>query len=161
MEESQDGEDFEEADKQVENSKVPPQLRPWQFKPGQSGNPGGRPKGTISLKEFAKRYLQELDDEGKIEFMAGLDKDTVWKMAEGNPKNDVDLNAKVTIADVLKDIEHAQITGQIVADTELIQDTGQEEKLGDIPQEQSPATLPAEQVVEKYYSEESAAGFHD
>ena len=31
-------------------------LAPYQFKPGQSGNPSGRPKGP-SMKEWAKNYL--------------------------------------------------------------------------------------------------------
>lgn len=61
-------------------------LRPWQFKPGQSGNPGGRPKGTISLKEYAKKYLRELPEEEKLKFLEGLDKVDIWKLAEGNPE---------------------------------------------------------------------------
>lgn len=66
-------------------------LKPWLFKPGQSGNPAGRPKGSKSLKTYAKEYLESLSDEEKMEFMRGLDKDTVWKMAEGNPKQDTDI----------------------------------------------------------------------
>lgn len=37
-------------------------LRP--FKPGQSGNPGGRPKGT-SITAILNRKLEELGDDGK------------------------------------------------------------------------------------------------
>ena len=59
--------------------------KPWLFKPGQSGNPKGKPKGTFSLKTYAKKYLKEMTDEEKLEFMRGLPKDTIWKMAEGNP----------------------------------------------------------------------------
>lgn len=67
------------------------QYKPWLFKKGQSGNPKGKPKGTFSLKTYAKKYLQEMTDEEKIEFMEGLPKEVIWKMAEGNPKQDTDV----------------------------------------------------------------------
>jgi len=78
-------------------------LRPWQFKPGQSGNPGGKPKGAVSLKEYARKMLYELTEEGRLEYMKGLDKDLIWKMAEGMPpqefKGDIDVKSKVVKLD--------------------------------------------------------------
>lgn len=70
--------------------------RPWLFKPGQSGNPGGRPKGSKSLKTYAKEYLQTLTDEEKMEYLAGLDKKIIWEMAEGKPKSDVEISGELT-----------------------------------------------------------------
>ncbi len=82
---------MEQSDKSVENTE-----KPWLFKPGQSGNPKGRPPGSKSLKTFAKEYLLSLSDEEKLEFMAGMDKKTVWEMSEGKPKQDVDLQGEIT-----------------------------------------------------------------
>ncbi len=77
--------------------------KPWLFKKGQSGNPKGRPKGTISLKEYARQYLSSMTDEERLDFMEGLSKDIIWKMAEGNPKQDTDVTSKgesITIKEI-------------------------------------------------------------
>lgn len=65
------------------------QLIPYQWKKGQSGNPAGRPKGK-TLKEFAKDYLLSLPDDEKVEYLASLPPEIVWKMAEGLPHQTTD-----------------------------------------------------------------------
>lgn len=82
------------SEEQPKSSKAD-HLAPWQYKPGQSGNPGGRPKGT-SLKEYAKTFLTKMTPEEKEQFLKGLSKDTIWKMAEGNPKSDMELSGEIT-----------------------------------------------------------------
>lgn len=66
-------------------------IKGYQFVKGQSGNPGGRPKGAKSLKTFAREYLEMLPDEEKLEFMKALPEELVFRMAEGNPKQDTDI----------------------------------------------------------------------
>jgi len=76
-------------DAQKQNKKQYDWLKGYQFVKGQSGNPGGRPKGSKSLKTFAKEYLAKLPDEEKVSFLDSLPAEIVWKMAEGNPAQDV------------------------------------------------------------------------
>ena len=43
--------------------------RPWLFQPGKSGNPGGRKKGSKSVKTYAMEMLRDMDDKEKLKFL--------------------------------------------------------------------------------------------
>lgn len=63
-------------------------LKKYQWKKGQSGNPNGRPKEK-TLKEWVRKYLANLNDEGRKEFLKRVNLELAWKMAEGNPGTDI------------------------------------------------------------------------
>lgn len=91
---------MEDTDKQTKN-KVD-YIRPYQWKKGQSGNIMGRPKGK-TMKEYARQYLERMTDEERDEWLEGLDKDIIWQMSEGKPKQDMEvsgeLNSKIISVD--------------------------------------------------------------
>ena len=68
-------------------SQVPPQLNQFVFKKGSKGGPGrGKDK---TLKEYSREYLAKMTEEERLKFLNSLDPDLVWRMAEGNPSNDL------------------------------------------------------------------------
>lgn len=82
--------------------------KPWLFKKGNPGSPG-RPKGK-SLKEYSREYLATLTDEERQVFLEGLPKIDIWKMAEGNPKQDTEIKGNLTISQVLDALENGSKT---------------------------------------------------
>src|SRR3990167_1372636 len=66
------------------------------FQPGVSGNPSGRPKGT--MKDYLRRKFMEMSDEDKEVFLAKqkVDGKSQIEFGEGKAKQDMDINAEVT-----------------------------------------------------------------
>lgn len=78
---------MDEPEEQINN-------RPWMYKKGQSGNPGGRPKGSKSMKTYIKEKLAVMTEEEREVFLEGLDKRTIWEMAEGRADAKTELTGK-------------------------------------------------------------------
>jgi hypothetical protein len=81
---------MESAQKQHENSDLPdqePHVRGRPFQPGQSGNPGGRPRGSKSLRNLLIQALRKKAKDGKggeREFYELLTESIVVNAAKGN-----------------------------------------------------------------------------
>ncbi len=80
-----------------------------QFKPGESGNPKGRPKGSLNLKTILKKLLAEQDVDGQWA-------NPIAKKLLQKAFNDDDYRAIVEIIDRIegKAKEHRQNTGEII-----------------------------------------------
>lgn len=70
-------------------------IQPYQYKKGVSGNPSGRPIGSVSMKTYVRNKLLSMTDEEREEFLEGVDKKTLWEMSEGKAKQDVELSGEV------------------------------------------------------------------
>ena len=69
-------------------------LKQYQWQKGQSGNPLGANKGK-KMKTLAAELLAGMSDEEKAKWLKTQSPDFVWRMAEGNPKNDGDLDLTI------------------------------------------------------------------
>ena len=76
-------------------------IAPWLWKKGQSGNPSGKPKGALSMKKYVQNRLLTMTEDEREEFLEGISKDAIWKMAEGNPetKTDIKIGPKITFTE--------------------------------------------------------------
>jgi hypothetical protein len=78
----------------MEESQEQSNSRPWLWKKGQSGNPGGRKKGSKSMKTWVKEMLETMDDDKRQEFLEGISKEVIWKMGEGAPQTNTDVTTQ-------------------------------------------------------------------
>jgi len=85
------------------------QLAPFQYKKGQSGNLLGRYNGGKSGKERVKAKIAGMSHEEFEEFLEGMSKIDIFKMAEGNPDSKTEETGSLKV--LLIDKELANIYG--------------------------------------------------
>lgn len=87
------------------------------FMPGQSGNPNGRPKGSISVIGRLKQMFEE-DPEDFETFVKAYKEDAnnrkhITEMIDGKPRQDIDANLKGELHINIIDFSSAKENGKI------------------------------------------------
>ena len=61
------------------------------FQKGVSGNPKGRPKGSVSIKDKIRQHLEKnpKDVEEIIKYFVKENRELMWQMLEGRPQQDI------------------------------------------------------------------------
>lgn len=69
------------------------------FKPGESGNSKGRPKG--GLKDYDRQKFQNMTPEEKEEFLKKISPELRYRMAEGNPDQQNEFGGEMTLKTII------------------------------------------------------------
>lgn len=90
---TQHNEDIVKTEETVEKQKD------YLFKPGQSGNPAGRPKGSISITTKVKRLLEDNPEKFQelVDKLINDSPELVWKMIDGMPKQETKVEGNMQI----------------------------------------------------------------
>ena len=94
-------------DKTVKQSVI--SNKPWQFQPGQSGNPAGRPPKGETLTELMREFLEQAPEGQKVTYKEAFIKRVykkameegdavtiklIWNYLDGMPNQTMNLNVK-------------------------------------------------------------------
>lgn len=97
------------------------------FLPGQSGNPAGRPKGSLSIKDEVRKYLEDNPEYRKemVRKFVHSKPELVWQMLEGKPGQKIEASGpndtplipeSAVITDIAKRLNEVLGTGGVGSD---------------------------------------------
>ena len=68
------------------------------FLPNNNANPEGRPKGKLSIRQQILNRLEDNPEELKeiVEYFIKDNRELMWQMLEGKPKQDMELGGELT-----------------------------------------------------------------
>ena len=95
----------------MENKKhTAEQLRPFQWKKGQSGNPEGRKPGQ-TIKELVREWLEKHPDDMRafVKHFVKDNKELAWQMLEGSPARSVDVSVSAAPIPLLEGVREAKV----------------------------------------------------
>lgn len=75
------------------------------FIKGHSGNPNGRPQGSVSIRDKIRQHLENNPDEVEkiVEHFVKTNRELMWQMLEGKPKQQMEVDVdKESIVELTK-----------------------------------------------------------
>ena len=75
------------------------------FKKGKSGNPKGRPPGSISIRDKVRQHLEQNPEDVKeiVKHFVKENRELMWQMLEGKPKQQMEVDVdKESIIELTK-----------------------------------------------------------
>ena len=85
--------------------------KPWQFQPGQSGNPSGRPKGIRDRRHIVNDLLEAYHRRGGVDFLEELPVDLFTSLIRHLIPKEMDVTTSISRESVAEQVIEMQRKG--------------------------------------------------